>query len=81
MFCNGGYRKRLSGEQAKAEHAYLRQQFPHTQRAAWETVWIPQPALLGDETDMGEIAAAIRKIQANAKELAAHDAQPAHARA
>jgi hypothetical protein len=64
----------LSGAQATAEHAFLRQPFPQTQRAAWETVWIPQPALLGDETDMQEIAAGIRKIQENAKELAANDA-------
>src|ERR1700730_12950355 len=77
MFRNGEYRKRLSGAQAKADHAFLRQCFPHTQRAAWETVWIPQPALLGDETDMHEIVAAIRKIQANAKEIAAHDSQAA----
>jgi 3-amino-5-hydroxybenzoate synthase len=73
MFRNGEYRKRLSGAQATAEHAFLRQSFPHTHRAAWETVWIPQPALLGDETDMREIVAGIRKIQANAKELAAQD--------
>ncbi len=73
MFRNGEYRKRLSGAQATAEHAFLRQSFPHTHRAAWETVWIPQPALLGDETDMLEIVAGIRKLQANAKELAAHD--------
>ena len=80
MFRNGEYRKRLSGAQATAEHAFLKQSFPHTQRAAWETVWIPQPALLGDEADMHEIVAAIRKIQANAKELAAHDSQPAPCR-
>src|ERR1700737_439285 len=67
MFRNGEYRKRLSGEQAKAEHAFLRQSFPHARRAAWESVWIPQPALLGDETDMQEIVAAIRKIKGTAK--------------
>jgi dTDP-4-amino-4,6-dideoxygalactose transaminase len=78
MFRNGEYRKRLSGLQGAAEHAFLRQPFPHSRRAAWETVWIPQPALLGDETDMHEIIAAIRKIQQHAKELAAHDT---HARA
>ena len=44
--------------------------FPVTQKAAWETVWIPQPALLGDEEDMHEIAAGLAKIQKNAKELA-----------
>lgn len=71
-FRNGQYRKRLSGVQAAEPHAFLKQAFPHTQRAAWETVWIPQFALLGDEEDMNEIADAIRKIQRHASEIAAH---------
>lgn len=81
MFRNGEYRKCLSGLQAKEEHAYLKHSFSNTQRAAWETVWIPQPALLGDEQDMHEIVAAISKIQRNAKDLASHDthAAPVHA--
>lgn len=70
MFRNGNYRKCLSGRQATGKHAFLKQKFPATKRAAWETVWIPQPALLGDEEDMREIAAAVGKIQENAKELA-----------
>lgn len=70
MFRNGKYRNRLSGKQAKQKHAFLKQKFPVTQKAAWETVWIPQPALLGDEQDMHEIAAAVGKIQKNARELA-----------
>ena len=69
MFRNGKYRKRVSGKQATGKHAFLKQKFPVTEKAAWETVWIPQPALLGDEEDMHEIAAAFRKIQGNAKEL------------
>jgi len=32
-------------------------------------VWIPQPALLGDEEDMHEIATALKKIQNHAGEL------------
>jgi dTDP-4-amino-4,6-dideoxygalactose transaminase len=81
MFRNGEYRKCLSGSQAKEEHAFLKHSFPHTQLAAWETVWIPQPALLGDEQDMHEIVAAISKIQRNAKDLASQDthAAPVHA--
>lgn len=81
MFRNNEYRKCLSGHQAKEDHAFLKQSFPNTQRAASETVWIPQPALLGDEQDMHEIAAAIAKIQNNAKELVAHDSRsaPVHA--
>jgi dTDP-4-amino-4,6-dideoxygalactose transaminase len=70
IFRSGEYRKRLCGNQAKEEHAFLQEQFPATQKAAWETVWIPQLALLGDEEDMHEIAAALRKIQEHAKELA-----------
>lgn len=70
-FRNGEYRKRLSGGQASEPHPFLQQPFPHTQRAAWETVWIPQFALLGDEEDMHEIAAAIAKIQRNAADIAA----------
>jgi hypothetical protein len=59
-----------SGDQTHEDHSFLRDQFPATQKAAWETVWIPQPALLGDEEDMHEIAAACRKIQSHAKDLA-----------
>jgi dTDP-4-amino-4,6-dideoxygalactose transaminase len=70
-FRNGDYRKCLSGAQATEPHDFLQQPFPHTQRAAWETVWIPQFALLGDEEDMREIAAAIAKIQRSAAEIAA----------
>ena len=70
MFRNGEYRKRLCGKQAKERHAFLKRRFPATQRAAWETVWIPQPALLGDEGDVEEIAASLSKIQKHAKDLA-----------
>jgi dTDP-4-amino-4,6-dideoxygalactose transaminase len=81
MFRNGEYRKCLAGTQAKEEHAFLKHSFPNTQRAAWETVWIPQFALLGDEQDIHEIVSAFQKIQKHAKELAAQDphASPVHA--
>lgn len=69
MFRSGEYRKRLCGQQARRKHAFLRAEFPVTQKAAWETIWIPQPALLGDEEDMQEIAAALRKIQECAEDL------------
>lgn len=74
-FRSGEYRKCLSGTQATEKHAFLQQRFSHTQRAAWETVWIPQFALLGDEQDMNEIAEAIRKIQRNAAAIAANASQ------
>ena len=70
MFRNGEYRKRLCGKQAKQRHAFLKRRFPETQKAAWETVWIPQPALLGDEEDVEEMAASLSKIQKHAKDLA-----------
>ena len=70
MFRNGEYRKRLCGKQAKERHAFLKRRYPATQKAAWETVWIPQPALLGDEEDVQEIAASLSKIQRHAKDLA-----------
>ena len=69
VFQNGEYRKRLCGAQAKEAHAFLQAEFPVTHQAAWESVWIPQTALLGDEEDMQEIAAAWRKIQRCAGEL------------
>jgi len=70
VFTSGEYRKKLSGAQSQEEHAFLGRSFPQTHRAAWETVWIPQPALLGDEEDMHEIVAAVKKIQRYALELA-----------
>ena len=69
VFQNGEYRKRLCGAQAKEAHAFLQAEFPVTHQAAWESVWIPQTALLGDEEDMQEIVAAWRKIQRCAGEL------------
>ena len=69
LFTSGAYRDRLSGAQAAAQHEFLGEAFPNSEREAWETVWITQNALLGDEEDMGEIAAAILKIQANARDL------------
>jgi dTDP-4-amino-4,6-dideoxygalactose transaminase len=69
LFQNGEYRKRLCGSQAKEAHVFLQARYPHTHRAAYETIWIPQPALLGDEEDMHEIGDAWRKIQRFAKEL------------
>src|SRR5262249_20279710 len=69
VFRSGEYRKRLSGGQKTEEHTFLKGNFPVTQKAAWDAVWIPQPALLGDEQDMHEIADAIAKIQKNAAQL------------
>jgi len=69
LFTSGAYRDRLSGAQAQASHEFLNDAFPNSQREAWETVWITQNALLGDEEDMREIAGAIGKIGENARDL------------
>ncbi len=69
VFATGSYRRKLTGKQAEEEHAFLRQPFTATNRAAWEAYWVPQWALLGDEQDMHEIAAAVAKVQAHAREL------------
>ena len=69
LFRSGAYRSRLSGAQAEGSHDFLRDAFPNSLRESDETVWITQNALLGDEEDMREIAAAIGKIQRHAREL------------
>ena len=69
LFTSGAYRNRLSGAQAAANHAFLAEAFPNSQRESDETVWITQNALLGDEEDMREIAAAIGKIHQHVKDL------------
>lgn len=70
LFTSGEYRKRLQSEPARAEHTFLKAAFPNTVRAARETVWLPQPVLLGSEEDMTLAVEAIRKIQRHARELA-----------
>jgi dTDP-4-amino-4,6-dideoxygalactose transaminase len=76
VFRNGSYRERLSGTQKTEPHEFLRGEFANTDRAAWETYWVPQTALLGDEEDMGEIAKAVKKIQQHARELATVESNP-----
>jgi len=71
VFRNGSYRERLSGSQKTEPHEFLRGEFLNTKRAAWETYWVPQTALLGDAEDMMEIVEAVRKIQRNSRELTA----------
>ena len=70
VFKNGEYRRRLSPEAAAQDHAFLKGAFPNSVKAAWETVWLPQPVLLGSEEEMGQIISAIKKIQYYARELA-----------
>lgn len=69
LFKNGEYRKRLAPEAAQAQHAFMRSGFPNTLRGAWETVWFPQPTLLGSEEEVALAVEAIKKIKAQASEL------------
>jgi dTDP-4-amino-4,6-dideoxygalactose transaminase len=69
LFQSGEFRRRLSGEQASQKFPFLHAEFPNTARGAWETVWLPQPALLGSEQDMQLIVAAVQKIQRHADQL------------
>lgn len=69
LFQNDSYRAKLSGEQAREPHRFLKMPFANTYRAAWESFWVPQYCLLGDEQDMNEIVQAVRKIQQNARSL------------
>lgn len=69
VFKSQEYRKRLSNEQARGTHAFLKGAFPNTLKAAWETVWLPQPVLLGSEEEISQVVEAIQKIQAQAKTL------------
>jgi dTDP-4-amino-4,6-dideoxygalactose transaminase len=69
VFKSGAYRSRLAPQAAGAEPAFLKAGFPNSLRGAWETVWLPQPVLLGREEEMAQVVEAIRKIQAQAKEL------------
>jgi dTDP-4-amino-4,6-dideoxygalactose transaminase len=69
VFTSGEYRKRLCTAQNRSEHAFMQAEFPNTLKGAWETVWLPQTVLLGTEEDMALVVEAIKKIQANAKQL------------
>ncbi len=61
--------KRIGAAPARRMGKVLEGCFPGADRGAFETVWLTQTALLGDEEDMYETAAAVRKIQENVKEL------------
>jgi dTDP-4-amino-4,6-dideoxygalactose transaminase len=69
VFRSQEYRKRLGGAQARGNHAFLKGAFPNTQRAAWESVWLPQTVLLGSDEEIGQVIAAIQKIQTQARNI------------
>jgi dTDP-4-amino-4,6-dideoxygalactose transaminase len=69
VFTSGAYRQRLAPTMRDEAHAFMHEPFHNTMRGAWETVWLPQYLLLGDEEDIAEIAQAIKKIQRHAHTL------------
>lgn len=69
VFKSGEYRKRLAPELSREEHPFMKGRFPNTLRGAWETVWLPQPVLLGSEDETAQVVEAVRKIQKNHSEL------------
>jgi dTDP-4-amino-4,6-dideoxygalactose transaminase len=69
VFQNGEFRRRLSPDVAEAPFDFLKADYPVSQDAAVNTVWMVHRALLGDEQDMAEIVAAVRKIQSQSQEL------------
>ncbi|MFZ5807778.1 MAG: DegT/DnrJ/EryC1/StrS family aminotransferase [Chloroflexota bacterium] len=69
VFKSGEYRTRLGEQVAQAEHPFLHRAFPNTYKAAWETVWLPNPVMLGAEEEIAMVVEAIRKIQREAKKL------------
>jgi dTDP-4-amino-4,6-dideoxygalactose transaminase len=69
VFQNGEFRRRLSPEVADGPFDYLKADYPVSQDAAENTVWLVHRALLGDERDVAEIVAAVRKIQRHYREL------------
>jgi dTDP-4-amino-4,6-dideoxygalactose transaminase len=69
LFKDGAFMTKIQSRRKDDCLAILQKPFPISHRAAWEAVWIPQFALLGDEEDMKETAGAIRKIQEHSKLL------------
>jgi len=72
LFKSGTYKERFLPGDRRSEKRMteiLKRAFPITEKAGYETVWIPHFALLGDDQDVQEIAEAIAKIQRHAAEL------------
>jgi dTDP-4-amino-4,6-dideoxygalactose transaminase len=69
LFRDGAYASRIGAEAVPRMSEIVSGRYPQADRADRETVWIPQAALLGDEEDMREIAAAIKKVKERAKDL------------
>ncbi len=69
VFKSGEFRKKLNSEQAKEKYEFLKKDFPVTDDAAINTVWLVHRTLLGSAEDTKEIVEAAKKIQRHAAEL------------
>lgn len=69
LFTSGAYKKRLLPVHCEEEFSFLEEEFPVTQDAAENTVWLVHRTLLGNQQDTQEIANAIIKIQENVDEI------------
>jgi dTDP-4-amino-4,6-dideoxygalactose transaminase len=69
MFQNGEYSRRLDPEHAEEGFLFLYDDYPVTDDAAANTVWLVHRTLLGTEKDTMEIVAAVKKIQDHSKDL------------
>lgn len=69
LFSSGEYRKRLLPVHAAEQPPYQDDDFPVTNFAFENTVWLEHRALLGTQADTADIVAAVRKIHTLAKSL------------
>jgi 3-amino-5-hydroxybenzoate synthase len=69
VFQSGEYRKKLPPGVANQRHEFLYRDYPVTDDAAVNTIWLVHRALLGTPQDTVEIVDAVNKIQQNAIEL------------
>jgi 3-amino-5-hydroxybenzoate synthase len=67
VFADGAYKKRIPP--GMADDALRHAPFVNSNRIMREVVCLPHATLLGDEQDMYEIGAAVRKLQQHAREL------------
>jgi len=72
VFKSGEYKKRLLPDHVKETESYIKAEYPQSDRCFLETVWLPQPVLLGSQEDMDKIVEAVLKIQRNAASLKAN---------
>jgi dTDP-4-amino-4,6-dideoxygalactose transaminase len=69
LFADGEYLQRICKHLRGEKPSFLQAEYDRTARGAWETVWLPQPVLLGSEEEMSQVVEAMLKIQRNVTTL------------